>query len=383
MHRYLGCRDVGIAVTARSGPGRSRLARRLETAVTYKRVVMRQAGQGDDRPVMLAIAGDSAAGKTTITRGLVAAMAGEGINSLCVDDYHRFDRQERRSLPFTPLSPACNYVGIMEQHLQLLAMGEPVLKPVYEHRTGTLGRPVLFEPQEYLIVEGLLPLHNRLARACFDLSVYVDPPEEIRRHWKIERDVRDRGYAPEQVTEDLLRREPESAAYIRPQRQWADIVVRFAPIEERAVAGGILSATILLRPTAPHPDLGAILTEDTREAIHLKLARDVDGKPVDALHVHAYASRDVTRRVEEAIWRGLGIEDDVPDSLGVIEPGLRSEPLAVVQLLLLYHLRLAKHALRADPSPHAPSSVSSSKSISLSASGSAGRDGSGPRLSAG
>ncbi|MHB1508035.1 MAG: phosphoribulokinase [Acidimicrobiales bacterium] len=331
--------------------------------MSYKRVVIRQAGQGEDRPVMLAIAGDSAAGKTTITRGLVAAMAGEGINSLCVDDYHRFDRQERKALPFTPLSPACNYVGIMEQHLQLLAMGEPVLKPVYEHRTGTLLRPVLFEPEEYVIVEGLLPLHNRLARACFDLSVYVDPPEDIRRRWKITRDVRDRGYAAEQVAEDLLRREPESAAYIRPQRQWADIVVRFAPIEERAVADGILSATILLRPTAPHPDLGAILTEDTREAIHLKLARDVDGKPVDALHVHAYASREVTRRVEEAIWRGLGIADDVPDSLGVIEPGLRSEPLAVVQLLLLYHLRLAKHTLRTDRSSQASSAPSTSTAL--------------------
>jgi len=125
---------------------------------------------------MLAVAGDSAAGKTTLTRGLVSAMAGEGITSFCVDDYHRYDRQERKSLPFTPVNPACNYVGIMEQHLQLVAMGEPILKPVYNHRDGTLDRPVLFEPGPYVIVEGLLPLYNRLSRACFDLSVYLDPP---------------------------------------------------------------------------------------------------------------------------------------------------------------------------------------------------------------
>jgi phosphoribulokinase len=158
----------------------------------------------------------------------------------------------------------------------------------------------------------------------------------------VKRDVRERGYLPEQVIADLQRREPESAAFIRPQRQWADIVVQFAPIEGHEVAGGGLSATILLRPTAPHPDLGAILAEDTREAIHLKLARDADGKPVDALHVHAYASRELTRRVEEAIWSSLDIDDEVPESLGVVEPGVRSEPLAVVQLILLYHLRLAQ-----------------------------------------
>jgi phosphoribulokinase len=310
---------------------------------------MRQAGNdGDTRPVMLGVAGDSAAGKTTLTRGLVAAMGGEGISSFCVDDYHRYDRQERKGLPFTPLHPACNYVGIMEQHLQLVAMGQPILKPVYNHHDGTLERPVLFEPGEYVIVEGLLPLHNRLSRACFDLTVYLDPPEDIRHAWKIKRDTRDRGYEPQQVMKDLVRREPDSAAYIRPQRKWADIVVCFAPIEGRTVADGILSATILLRPTAPHPDLNAILTEDTREAIHLKLARDVDGRPVDALHVHAYASREVTRRVEEAIWSSLGLNDDVPESLGVIEPGLRSEPLAVVQLLLLYHLRLAQRMKRGD-----------------------------------
>ena len=308
-----------------------------------KRVVMRQAARaGANRPVMLGVAGDSAAGKTTLTRGLVAAMEGEGITSYCVDDYHRYDRKERKTLPFSPLDPACKYIAIMEQHLQLVAMGEAILKPVYNHHDGTLERPVLFEPGEYVIVEGLLPLHSRLSRACFDLSVYLDPPEDIRRTWKLKRDTTERGYTPEQVLEDLQRREPDAAAFIRPQRQWADIVVQFAPIEGRAVAGGGLSATILLRPTAPHPDLGGILTEDTREAIHLKLARDVDGKPVDALHVHAYASRELTRRVEEALWNNLGLSDEVPESLGVIEPGARSEPLAVVQLLLLYHLRLAQ-----------------------------------------
>jgi phosphoribulokinase len=294
---------------------------------------------------MIAIAGDSAAGKTTLTRGLLAAIGTDNISSICVDDYHRYDRQERKGLPFTPLNPACNYMGIMEQHLQLLAMGEPILKPVYNHHTGMLDRPVLFEPRDFVIVEGLLPLHSRLSRACFDLSVYLDPPEATRYAWKIKRDTRDRGYTEEQVREDLQRREPESAAFIRPQRTWADVVVRFAPIEERGeVEAGLLSATVLLRPTAPHPDLTGILTADTREAIHLKLARDDDGKPVDALHVHAYASRQTTRQVEEAIWTGLGIGQDLPDSLGVIEGDVRSEPLAVVQLIFLYHLLLARRS---------------------------------------
>ena len=68
-----------------------------------KSLRMRRAG-GDGlvkRPVMLAIAGDSAAGKTTMTRGLVEALGPDRCVSLCTDDYHRYDREERKELPFT------------------------------------------------------------------------------------------------------------------------------------------------------------------------------------------------------------------------------------------------------------------------------------------
>jgi phosphoribulokinase len=348
---------------------------------------LRSNGQGSQRPIMLAIAGDSAAGKTTITKGLVEALGPERITSICVDDYHRYDRVERKEKPFTPLHPECNYMDIMEQHLQLLAMGNPILKPVYNHSDGTLDRPVLVEPREFVIIEGLLPLHTKLSRACFDATVYLDPPEPVRFQWKVNRDTAKRGYEPEEVKKDLAKREVESAAFIRPQRANADIVVRFGPIEGRdelpeglthAFAPGPpkpeaandlegyrdecsqafedhweamekwkaanqtpLSATLLLRPTIAHPSLSRILTDDHREAMHLKLARDEFDKPVDALHIHSYAERDVTREVEEEIWKELEVDESVPESLGTIENGNRSEPLAITQLILLYHMFLA------------------------------------------
>jgi len=287
---------------------------------------------------MLAIAGDSASGKTTLTKGLVEALGPERITAICVDDYHRYDRIERKELPFTPLHPECNYVDIMEQHLQLLALGHPILKPIYNHSEGTLERPVLVEPREFVIIEGLLPLFTKLSRACFDATVYLDPPESIRRKWKVARDTQKRGYTEEQVLADLEKREPESAEFIRPQRAHANIVVRFSPIEERGESDADPpSATLLLRPTIPHPDLSKIVGEDVRTALHLKLLRDDDGKPVDALHIHSYAEFEVTRKVEEAIWDELGIKEPVPDSLGAID-GERSEALALTQLILLFHM---------------------------------------------
>jgi phosphoribulokinase len=305
------------------------------------------------RPVMLAIAGDSASGKTTLTAGLVEALRHLRVTAVCADDYHRYDREERRHLPFTPLHPDCNHIDIMEQHLQLLATGQPILKPVYNHRTGSFGRPELIEPSDIVIVEGLLPIYTKLARACFDVTVYMDPPEDIRQGWKIDRDCRKRGYSVGQVLAELTRREPESAQYIRPQRTHADVVVQFAPLHHganganghthpgRPATGGNdhpLSATLLLRPTIRHPDLSTVLTDDNRRAIHLKLVRDEDGKPVDALHVHGHAPKEHSTEVERHIWKLLGEDDPVPLSLGQLDTGARSEPLALTQLVLLYHL---------------------------------------------
>jgi phosphoribulokinase len=288
---------------------------------------------------MLAIAGDSAAGKTTMTRGLVEALGPERCVSLCTDDYHRYDREERKDKPFTALHPDCNHLEIMEQHLQLLATGAPVLKPVYDHSTGQLVRPELVEPAEFVIVEGLFPLWSKLSRACFDVTVFLDPPEEIRRGWKVARDTTKRGYTEEKVLAELELREPESEAYIRPQRQNADLVVRFAPIESRDDPEDTpLSATVMMRPTIDHPDLSEVLAPGLSRAMHLKLERDDDGRPAESLHVHGYVPREESLAVEKAIWTALGEpENETPECLGRLGD-TRSEPLAIAQLLLLYHL---------------------------------------------
>ncbi|MGI8721458.1 MAG: phosphoribulokinase [Geodermatophilaceae bacterium] len=291
------------------------------------------------RPVMIAIAGDSAAGKTTLTQGLVDALGDDRVTAICVDDYHRFDREERKTLPFTALHPDCNYVQIMEQHLQMLATGQPILKPVYDHATGMLVRPELVEPKEFLIVEGLLPLSTKLARACFDVTVFLDPVEEIRREWKIGRDTKKRGYDREQVEAEMDKREPESEEFIRPQRAFADIVVRFAPIPGRDDPPETpLSAELLLRPTVRHPDLSEVFKQVDGRAMHLKLIRDEDGRPTDALHVHGYAPTSDIGVLQNAIWADMGGEDTVPTGLGRIGGDVPNEPLAVTQLLLLYHL---------------------------------------------
>lgn len=299
-----------------------------------------RASAGRHRPVMLAIAGDSAAGKRTLTAGLVAALGRDRCAAFSADDYQRFDRAERTGLPLRSVHPDSNYIGVLEQHLQLLATGHPVLKPVYDHSVGRRSRPELFEPREFVIVHGVLPLYTKLARACFDVAVYLDPAENIRRAWKVRRDIAVRGYTADQVHAALEADESTSALVIRPQRAHADIVVRFANIAGRQdPPGTALSAEVLLRPTVTQPDLTQVLQPAITATAHLRLTRDTDGRPVDSLHVHGYTTQEENTIAEKLIWNALGDPDvDVPDSLGDTGVGTRSTPLAVTQMILLHHL---------------------------------------------
>src|SRR5262249_57341979 len=101
----------------------------------------------------------------------------------------------------------------------LVARGRPFGRPCYDHSTGGRVRPVVVEPREFVIVEGLLPLHTKLARACFDITVYLDPPEGIRRKWKIRRDCAERGYTPDAVLAELDRRGPGPPTLLPPPRR--------------------------------------------------------------------------------------------------------------------------------------------------------------------
>ncbi len=298
------------------------------------------------RPIMLGVVGDSAAGKTTLTRGIENIFGQHRVNSICTDDYHRYDREARKNVQLTPLNPECNYMDIMEQHLALMAMGEPILKPIYNHDHGTLDAPEPFEPADYVVIEGLLGFWTKGLRDCFDVKVYLDPPEDLRRAWKIKRDCTKRNYTPDEVIADMQRREPDSKEFIEPQREYADIVVRFIP------PGGNLDSDptkynvrLVLRPTLPHPYLAEIAAETRTpryEPIRFHLARD-RGKPVDVLEIDGQVPPEVSAAAEEIIWDKMAHPDGElnREAIGVFVDAnqeKRSESLALTQLLIVFQL---------------------------------------------
>jgi phosphoribulokinase len=296
------------------------------------------------RPIVLGIVGDSAAGKTTITRGLVELLGEDRVTHICADDYHKYDRVERARLKITPLHPDCNYLDILELHLERAHYGQPMLKPVYDHSTGSLVRPEYLIPSEFVIVEGLLGFHTEVMRQFYDVKVFLDPPEELRRAWKIKRDTAKRGYTAEQVLAEMEKRESDSRNFIRPQREFADIVVQFYPDGGKACdqADSHLNVQLVLRPTIPHPDLSYLFERDSRRpGIRLELGRD-NGRPVDFLEVDGNVSREHATELEDTIWKHLpDLRALQADQFGEYNYGTEvrhSDPLALTQLLITYHL---------------------------------------------
>jgi phosphoribulokinase len=97
----------------------------------------------------------------------------------------------------------------------------------------------------------------------------------------------------------------------------------------------------VLRPTIPHPDLTHGSVGGENAGIRLALARDT-GRPVDILEIDGSVTPEQTAFQEEQIWRQLpGVQPIPADQFGVYQDGggLRhSDPLALTQLLLTYHL---------------------------------------------
>src|SRR6185437_14214166 len=156
--------------------------------------------------------------------------------------------------------PDANHLDILEQHLVHLRAGEPILKPVYRHRDGALAPAEHIAPAQFTIVEGMLGFHTPAMRDTYDVRIFLDPPEDLRRKWKVQRDCSRRGYTTDQVLAEIDRREPDSESFIRPQRHKADIVVAFQPGDDSDQEH--LDCKLTLRDSLPHPDLTGVIDGD-------------------------------------------------------------------------------------------------------------------------
>lgn len=127
----------------------------------------------------------------------------------------------------THLDWRANELHRHQEHAIALSRGNSVLKGTYDHATGRFTPAEMVDPRQFLLFQGLHSLSLESVRELLDLKVFLDPEEELRCFWAVQRDCNERGYTPQAAQDRIARRTPDREKYILPQRDLADVVIRF------------------------------------------------------------------------------------------------------------------------------------------------------------
>jgi len=178
-------------------------------------------------PVMLAVAGASGSGKTTLAAELARTLG--GLHFPLDTYYHDLGHlplEERALQNFD--DPAMIDVPLLASHLQTLSQGHRIERPLYSFAEFTRlpGRTETIHPGSLVVVEGLFALYFADLRPFYQLSVFVDTPDDVCFARRLKRDVEERGRDPESVRRqyDATVR-PCGLAFVRPLIDFADLVV--------------------------------------------------------------------------------------------------------------------------------------------------------------
>jgi hypothetical protein len=121
--------------------------------------------------------------------------------------------------------------------LVYLTDGKSIQSRHYDHQTGKMSRPFRIASNDLIIASGLHALYLPILRDCYNLKIYLDIDEGLRRHFKLKRDVQQRGHTLERVLDSFEKRVPDSERFIRPQSNYADLILALHPIHPRMLEG--------------------------------------------------------------------------------------------------------------------------------------------------
>jgi uridine kinase len=182
------------------------------------------------RPLVIGVAGDSGAGKDTLVGALAGLFGTHSSIRLSGDDYHLWDRHRPVWRAMTHLNPRANDLSQFSADVAQLAAGQGISLRHYDHELGRAGKAQKVASNDFVLASGLHALFLPALRSSYDLSIYLDMDDGLRRWLKLKRDTQERGYPAESVHEVLQRREADAARFVRPQRKVADLVLSVRPL---------------------------------------------------------------------------------------------------------------------------------------------------------
>ena len=201
------------------------------------------------KPLIIGIAGGSGSGKSTVARRIAEALTPASVAFIDVDAYYRnhveLTLEERRRLNWD--HPDAFDLDLLASHLDALARGEPIEKPVYDF-VSHLREPhaVPIATADVVVVDGILLFVDARVRDRCDVKVFVDADPDVRLIRRIRRDVGKRGRPLEEILEQYLTTvQPMHLQFVEPSKRYADIIVPRGG--HNTVATNLIIATIFRR----------------------------------------------------------------------------------------------------------------------------------------
>lgn len=181
----------------------------------------------NEKPVLcIGIAGASSSGKTQLRSYLCKQFSDHISETMDMDGYHCHTREERNKLLEYPEDIKANNFEDLIRDIQLLKDGQMIKMPTYDHAKGSFGESEIISPEKVIFIEGLHAGRiNEIAKqTLLDFSIFTYPDENLRKSWKVKRDVTERGYTYFEAIKQITEREIHLNTHIFPQMYSAEII---------------------------------------------------------------------------------------------------------------------------------------------------------------
>ncbi len=191
------------------------------------------------RPFMIGVAGGTCSGKTTVSERLAELAGDDALALIKLDSYYvalsHLPLEERAKFNYD--HPDAFDWHLLNDHLDMLAKGEPVPVPIYDFtiydRTPNVR---MLHSARIVVVEGILVLWEPTLRERFDLKLYLDTDADLRFIRRLQRDVAERGRTPDSIIAQYLETvRPSHEQFIEPSKRYADVILPRGGLNEPAI----------------------------------------------------------------------------------------------------------------------------------------------------
>jgi len=175
-------------------------------------------------PTLITIAGDSASGKTTLSQILEDFLGSKFVNQVELDSFHKYERDNPIWDNRTHLDPKMNDLVKFKNTVVNLISGQTQTVQNYNHLSGKFDSQEKKRIKDFLIIEGLHSLYFKDLNKRYDLKIFLDVEEEIKKESKLARDL-ERGRTETDILNQINQRKDDYIKFVLPQYEYADVSI--------------------------------------------------------------------------------------------------------------------------------------------------------------